>query len=340
MNRKTFIGSIIPAVASLQSLQPGPNNKALSNAARKPAYLKSGDIIGICCCSNFISLEDIQPAVNKMKEWGFAVSIGATVGKHDFTFGGSDDERRKDLQTMLDDPQIKAIMFARGGYGAVRILDIIDFDTFLSYPKWLIGFSDATIFHAHVNTNLRIATIHSKMCNSFPADFSNAEISQVQSIESIRQCLTGEKISYATPSTSHNRFGTAEGILTGGNLSMLQNIAGTKSDIDTRHKILFLEDVDEYLYSIDRLLWNLLRNGKFDKLHGLIIGGFNKIKKDDPGEEFKLDLYEMVMEKVSAFDYPVCFDFPVGHQKHNVALKCGLKHRLAIDQDTVLLTEI
>lgn len=309
------------------------------SANRTPPYLQSGDLIGICCCSGYISLEDIQPAINKIKEWGYTIRIGDTVGKRDFTFGGTDEERRNDLQSMLDDPAIKAIMFARGGYGAVRIIDDIDFEVFMSYPKWLIGFSDITIFHTHVNNNYKTATIHSKMCNSFPADWSKAEPSQIQSIESIRQCLAGEKINYSSPASIHNRSGDGAGILVGGNLSLLQNISGTNSDIDTRHKILFLEDVDEYLYSIDRMLWNLLRTGKLDKLHGLIIGGFNRLKPDDPGEEFGRDIYQMVMEKVKNFQFPVCFDFPVGHQKHNVALKCGVKFKLAVDLNGSILTE-
>ena len=339
MDRKNFIGSVFPLVASLQSfstIKSKPTFKALKHI---PPYLQKGDTIGICCPSGYISSENIQSAVNKMKEWGFLIKVGNTVGARSFMLGGTDEERTRDLQSMLDDDSIKAIMFARGGYGAVRIIDNINFEKFASFPKWLIGFSDATIFHTHLNSNYGIASIHSKMCNSFPMDWSTADSSQVESIETIKRCLTGEPMSYSVPGNEHNRIGTGEGVLIGGNLSLLQNVAGTPSDFDTRGKILFIEDVDEYLYNIDRMLWNLLRRGKFHKLKGLIIGGFNKLKPDDPGEEYGHTIYEMIMEKVKEYTFPVCFDFPVGHQKYNVALKCGIRHKLFVDQNNVNLEQ-
>jgi muramoyltetrapeptide carboxypeptidase len=240
---------------------------------------------------------------------------------------------------MLDDRDIDAILFARGGYGAVRIIDMIDFTTFKKRPKWLIGFSDATVFHSHVNRNFGIATIHSKMCNSFPADWSKAEPSQIETINSIRKCLIGEKMQYTAVANEKNRSGTGEGILIGGNLSILQNLAGTKSDIHTAGKILFVEEVSEYLYSIDRMFRNLKRTGKLDKLKALVIGGF-KNKPDDAGEEFGRTVYDIVTEVVKEFSYPVCFDFPVGHQKDNYALKCGVKHRLVVSADGVTLKEV
>lgn len=305
----------------------------------KPPYLKPGDMIGICCPSGNISTEDVQPAIIKMQEWGFVIKSGTTVGIKNFTMGGSDDQRTEDLQNMLDDPYIKAIMFARGGYGAVRIIDRVSFKKFIKAPKWLLGFSDATIFHTHLS-NFGIPSIHSKMCNSFPADWSKAEPSQIESIDSIRSCLVGEKMHYTTQANINNRVGSAEGLLIGGNLSLLQNVAGTASDFVTKGKILFIEDVEEYLYNIDRMLWNLKRTGKLSELKGLIVGGFNKLKPDDPGEEFGHTIYDMVIEKVKDYDYPVCFDFQVGHQKYNVALKCGMHHQLEIGQANVTLKEL
>ena len=287
-----------------------------------------------------ISPEDILPAVNKIKEWGFEICVGDTVGAKDFTFAGSDEQRAKDFQNMMDDPSIKAIMLGRGGYGAVRIIDKINFKKFSLKPKWIIGFSDATVFHSHLNKNYGIASIHSKMCNSFPSDWGNAEPKQIDSIESIRKCLAGEKMDYASVSNENNHPGIGEGILIGGNLSILQNLAATKSDINTDGKILFLEEVEEYLYSIDRMFWNLKRSGKLNKLEGLVLGGFNKIKPDDPGEDFGKTVYEIVLEKVSEYTYPVCFDFPVGHQKENYALKCGVKHKLTVSDNSVTLKEI
>ena len=177
------------------------------------------------------------------------------------------------------------------------------------------------------------------MCNSFPEEWSKAEPSQIETINSIRKCLVGDKMQYTATVNEKNKIGKGEGILTGGNLSILQNLAGTKSDINTKGKILFVEDAGEYLYSIDRMFWNLKRTGKLDKLNGLIIGGF-KTKPDDAGEEFGRTVYDIVTEVVKEFSYPVCFDFPVGHQKNNFALKCGVRHELAVSDNSIVLNEV
>ena len=338
MNRKDFLSAVVP-LATVATAVAGTKKIKEEDSLKIPAYLKEGDIVGITCPSGYITREEIQPAISKLEEWGFKVSVGRTVDAKDFTFAGNDELRTEDLQQMLDDRDIDAILFARGGYGAVRIIDMIDFTTFKKRPKWLIGFSDATVFHSHVNRNFGIATIHSKMCNSFPADWSKAEPSQIETINSIRKCLIGEKMQYTAVANEKNRSGTGEGILIGGNLSILQNLAGTKSDIHTAGKILFVEEVSEYLYSIDRMFRNLKRTGKLDKLKALVIGGF-KNKPDDVGEEFGRTVYDIVTEVVKEFSYPVCFDFPVGHQKDNYALKCGVKHRLVVSADGVTLKEV
>ena len=340
MKRKDFLSSIVPlgatfgAIARCKVVLEDPDSPTII-----PPYLKKGDIIGITCPAGFITIEDIQPAVNKMKEWGFAVKIGDTIGKKDFTFGGKDAERLNDLQQMLDDNTIKAIMCARGGYGAVRIIDGIDFKKIIKHPKWMIGFSDITVIHSHINRNYRIASIHSKMCNSFPSDWSKAEAVQIESIESIRKCLTGEKMNLLFTPNTNNKTGLADGELEGGNLKTLESLAGSKSDINTRDKILFVEDTGEYLYSIDRMFWNLKRTGKLSHLKGLVIGGF-KAKEDDKGEEFGKTLEEIVLEKITEYNYPVCFDFPVGHQKNNVALKCGAIHKLSVHLNECRLNEV
>ena len=332
MNRKNFLSSIIPLAAS-----PIAFNKTGSEFIKQiPPYLKKGDVIGITCPSGHITLEECQPAITKMKEWGFEIRVGNTVGLKDFTFAGTDEERLKDLQQMLDDDSIKAIMLGRGGYGAVRIIDKIDFTKFEQKPKWIIGFSDATVLHVHINHNYGIATIHSKMCNSFPEDFSKAEPVQINSIDSIRQCLVGERMKYECAANELNRYGEGIGDLVGGNLSIIENLAGSVSNLSTEGKILFIEDVGEYLYRIDSMLWNLKRSEKLNKLKGLIVGQF-RIKPDDPGEEFGKDLYEMVMEKVKEFHYPVCFNFPVGHVKENYALKYGVKHHLVVNEEGTTL---
>jgi len=339
MNRKDFLSAVVP-LATVASAAPRTAKITEEHSITIPPYLKRGDVIGIMCPSGYITREDIQPAVSKLEEWGFMVTVGKTVGARDFTFAGNDEMRTRDLQEMMDDRDIDAILFGRGGYGIVRLIDNIDFTGFKKYPKWIIGFSDATVFHSHLNKNYRIASIHSKMCNSFPSDWSHAEQKQIDSIESIRKCLTGDSMYYSAVSNHNNRPGTAEGTLIGGNLSILQNLASTRSDINTDGKILFIEEVEEYMYSIDRMLWNLKRSGKFDKLKGLILGGFNKIKPDEPGEEFGKTVYEIILEKVVQYPYPVCFDFPVGHQKENYALKCGVRHRLVVADGSVTLKEI
>ena len=336
MNRKDFLSSVIP-LATVTATFPKTISAKKKNPSKKiPPYLKKGDLIGITCPSDYISMEECLPAINKMSEWGFKVCTDNTVGAKDFNFGGTDQQRADGFQKMLDNPEIKAIMPGRGGYGAVRIIDKIDFTKFVKNPKWVIGFSDATIFHCQINDNFGIATIHSKMCNSFPDDFSTADQTQIDSIDSIRQCLIGEKMKYERPTNATNRNGVGIGDLVGGNLSIIEMLDGSISNLSTEGKILFIEDVGEYLYKIDGMLWNLKRSKKLDRLKGLIIGQF-KIKPDDPGEEFGLTLYEMVMEKVKEYNYPVCFDFPIGHVKENYALKCGMKHKLSVSSAGTVL---
>ena len=340
MKRKEFISGA--AMLAGSALLPGKSFGSTENSEAdlvRPANLKKGDTIAITCPAGFISLEDIQPAVKQMESWGFKIRLGNTVGKRDFTFGGTDEERAKDLQILLDDPGVKAIMCARGGYGVARIIDKISFTRLRERPKWIIGFSDITALHLHINRNFPMVSLHSKMCNSFPDNWDTAEPVVQETILSIRDALTGTKMKYSVTPDELNRTGIGEGILIGGNLSIIQNLMGTSSEIATNGKILFLEEVGEYLYSLDRMFMNLKRAGKLSGLKGLIIGGFNKIKTDDPGEEFGKTVYDIVMEKVENYKYPVCFNFPVGHQKNNYALKCGAMHLLTVRKDTVELVE-
>jgi muramoyltetrapeptide carboxypeptidase len=340
MNRKHFLGS---ALASALAIPSFGKSEILyeeeTGLPILPKYLKEGDTIGITSPAGYITLEEIQPAVKQIEVWGFQIKIGDTIGKKDFTFGGTDEERRKDFQLMLDDPKIKAIMCARGGYGAVRIIDGLNWTKFKAKPKWIIGFSDITVFHTHLDRNFGIASIHSKMTNSFPDDWSKAEPIQVETIESIQQMLVGIHLEYKPVPNSNNRTGKGDGVLVGGNLSLIETLAGTPSDLKTDGKILFVEDTGEYLYSIDRMLWNLKRTGKLSKLKGLIVGGF-KIRKEEDTEDFGRTLEQIVLEKVKNYSYPVCFDFPVGHQRNNFALKHGAKHRLIVNPEFVTLREI
>lgn len=344
MNRKHFLRSLTLAGAGLPLIPAIPALAAVEQAASSgvlpaiPPYLKPGDTIGITCPAGYITLDSIKPAIQQMESWGYKLRPGKTVGMRDFTFGGRDHDRSSDLQEMMDDPSIKAIMCARGGYGMVRIIDQLDFSRFVQQPKWIIGFSDITVMHCHLSANYPVASIHSKMCNSFPDDWSKADPLQQDTILSIRRALSGERMEYKTPPSAFNRMGAAEGLLVGGNLKTIESLGGSASGINTKGRILFVEDTGEYLYSIDRMFWNLKRSGKLSDLAALVVGGF-KIKTDDPGEEFGRTVIDIVMEQVKEYKYPVCFDFPVGHQKNNFALKCGVMHQLTVGTEGVELKE-
>jgi muramoyltetrapeptide carboxypeptidase len=340
MQRKQFLGlsaSLITGMALPIKKVMAPNDDE-ETVFIKPPYLKPGDTIGITSPAGYITEEEIKPAILIMEGWGYKIKIGTAIGKRDFTRGGTEIERANDLQQMLDDASVKAIMCGRGGYGSISIVDKLNWTKFKAKPKWIIGFSDITILHSHIHRNCHVASIHSKMCNSFPDDWNKAEAIQVQTINSIRDVLSGKKMKYAAIPNAENKTGVAEGILTGGNLKTIETLSGTASDINTKDKILFVEDTFEYLYSIDRMFWNLKRTGKLKGLKGLIVGGFNA-KPDDPGEEFGRTLQEIVLEKVKEHKYPVCFDFPVGQQRANFALKCGVRHTLNVSVNKISLEE-
>jgi muramoyltetrapeptide carboxypeptidase len=333
MKRKEFL-TVFPAIAAAAGHHPRESFHTITI----PPYLKSGDKIAITSPAGYITLEDIQPAKQMLESWGLVVRIGNTIGKRDYTFGGTDEERLMDLQLLLDDHTVKAVMCARGGYGVNRILDKLNFARFTKQPKWLIGFSDITALHLHLLRNCNVASIHSKMCNSFPKDWAAAEPVVQDSIVSIKRAMDGTKMKYTTLPDENNKTGIGEGLLVGGNLSIIISMMGTRSEINTDGRILFLEEVGEYLYSLDRMLVTLERSGKLNKLKGLVIGGFNKIKTDDPGEEFGRNLHAIVLSKVAGYNYPVCFGFPVGHQKDNYALRHGVNHVLTVRKDSVELS--
>ncbi len=342
MKRKRFLGTLLGSpllsAAAFHTEYKSKNGFLNDIPWRIPPYLIPGDTVGITCPAGFMTLDEIQPSMQTMKSWGYNLRVGDTVGKRDFIFGGTDEERLSDLQKMLDDPGIRAIMCARGGYGSVRIIDELDWKKFIERPKWIIGFSDITVIHAQLNHQFHIASIHSKMCNSFPENPDPAEKGQWESILSIQTALSGGKIEYPISYDQSNRIGSGQGILAGGNLKTIESLAGSASDLRTDGTILFLEDTGEYLYSIDRMFYNLKRTGKLENLSGLLIGAF-RVKPDDPGDEFGKSVYNIVLEHVAAYKYPVCFNFPVGHVRTNYAMKCGVKHELYISEDRVVFRE-
>jgi muramoyltetrapeptide carboxypeptidase len=339
MDRKDFLQSSLALAATLGlnigNAQAGLMPVMDSHTFQQPPFLKPGSCIGICSPSGPIKQDELLPAIQQIESRGFSVRIGTSIGKKQYTFGGTDAERLLDLQQMLDDERIDAVLCARGGYGMIRILDKLDLSRFVKKPKWVIGFSDATVLHLHIH-QLGVASIHSKMCNSFPANWAEADANQRASIEGIFDCLTGKTMRYTAVSHPSNRIGEAEGVLIGGNLRLLESHSGTASALDTRKKILFVEDADEYLYNIDRMFWHLKRSNQLQSLSGLIVGGF-RARPDDPGEEFGMTVEEIVLEKVNDYSFPVCFGFPVGHQKHNMPLVCGMTHRLTVTHNGTLL---
>lgn len=343
MERKSFLQVAGTTLLSMPLLSSPLWSSAASPAAKRikqPRHLQPGDTIGITCPAGFALVETIQPCKAILESWGYTVKLGETVGKTDHTFGGTDAERAADFQRMMDDPNIHAILCATGGYGTVRIIDQLNFKVFKKYPKWIIGFSDITVLHSHLHQVVGVASVHAKMCGSFPKDWELADEVQKATILSIKDALEGRQVNYPVMVSPYNRLGMAEGKLIGGNLKILENLNASASMIQTKGKILVLEDVGEPLYNIDRMFCNLLRSGKLDALSGLIIGGFSNIKVDNTAVPFGRDIYTIVQEKIGAFSYPVCFDFPVGHIKNNFALKMGMPHRLMVSNDKVALQEI
>jgi muramoyltetrapeptide carboxypeptidase len=298
-----------------------------------PPYLQKGDTFGIVCPAGYMSYEKAETCINTLQQWGFKVKIGRTLGNQFNYFSGTDEERLNDLQQMLDDVEVKAILCARGGYGLSRIIDNIDFKRFKKNPKWVIGYSDVTILHAHLFTKYKIASLHSPMASAFNNGGAENEF-----VQSLKKAITGKLYSYSCNKNLLNREGLAEGELVGGNLSLIIHLIGTVSDLDTRNKILFLEDIGEYLYNIDRMMVQLKRAGKLEKISGLIIGGFTELK--DTTLPFGQSVYDLIFEKIKEYKYPVCFDFPVSHTDKNYALKIGAKHQLSVTEKKVKLREL
>ena len=278
-------------------------------------------------------MEKVSECIRVLNEnWGFTTKVGNSIGRQYHYFSGTDEERLEDLQQMLDDDSVKAILCARGGYGLSRIIDAIDFKRFKQNPKWIIGFSDITILHSHIYRNYYISTIHAPMANAF-----NENGYQNEFVRSLRSVLEGKKIKYQVQPHAFNRKGEAVGELVGGNLALLAHLLGTDSDLKTRGRILFIEDVGEYLYNIDRMMYQLKRSGKLDKLAGLIVGGFTDMK--DTERPFGQTVHEIIRDAVAEYDYPVCFDFPVSHDEKNYALKIGVGYKLIVGKNKVVLEE-
>jgi muramoyltetrapeptide carboxypeptidase len=298
-----------------------------------PPSLQPGDTVGITCPAGYMAAEKALTCINTLEQWGYRVKVGKTLGSDSDTyFSGTDEERLHDLQEMLDDDEVKAVLCGRGGYGMGRIIDRLHFNRFKKKPKWIIGFSDITVLHAHLYSNFKIASLHAPMAAAFNDEGYNNEY-----IQSLKAVLEGKKAKYHCVPHVFNNKGEGVGELVGGNLTLLVNIIGTPSDFKTRGRILFIEDVGEYLYSTDRMMYQLKRAGKLEKLAGLILGGFTDFK--DTERPFGKTVYELIHDLVKEYDYPVCFNFPVSHDKENYALKVGVGYKLKVGKNDVLLEE-
>lgn len=292
-----------------------------------PPFLKTGDTVALVCTARKFFPEDAKPAIDLLESWGLNVKLGTTIGLDNFQLGGTDTERAADFQAQLDDENVKAIWCARGGYGTVRIIDSLDFTNFKQHPKWIMGFSDVTVLHSQLNIE-RVASLHSIM----PFTVPNAP-EEVK--ETLQKALFGEAISYTIPSKSYDVNGFASGELVGGNISILYSLLGSKSAIDTKNKILFIEDLDEYLYHIDRMMYNLKRNGYFENVKGIIVGSMTDMHDNEI--PFGQNEVQIITEIVKDLSIPIAFQFPAGHQKDNRTLILGQQVAFEVNEKEVKL---
>ncbi|MFK7903848.1 MAG: LD-carboxypeptidase [Chitinophagales bacterium] len=288
-----------------------------------PPSLQKGDKIAIVCTARSFAEDDLKSVLPVLYGWGLQPVLGTTIGLQLHQFAGSDEDRSKDFEAQLKDKNIKAILCARGGYGTVRMIDGIDFGFLEAHPKWIVGYSDVTALHSHIHTHYDTATLHATMPISFPSN-------SVEALESLRKALFGETLVHSFEAHPMNRNGIGEGQLIGGNLSILYSLMASPSDIDTAGKILFLEDLDEYLYHIDRMIVNLKRSGKLKGLRGLVIGGMTEMS--DNTTPFGKTALDIIQEHTAEYDYPVAYGFPAGHLDDNRALVMGAKARLEVGE--------
>ena len=300
---------------------------------KQPPFLQAGDTIGIVSPARKISEEEINPAIKLIESWGYKVKLADNIFAEDRQFAGTDDERAADFQNMMDDENIKAILCARGGYGSVRLIPKLDFTKFNVNPKWIIGYSDITVFHSYLNMVSGICSIHGTMPLNFPKEGIDNE-----STKALHEVLGGELNHVRFPHQKRNRMAAGTGILVGGNLSMLYSLRGTFMDLDTDGKILFIEDLDEYLYHIDRIMMNLKLGGKLEKLSGLIVGGMSDM--NDNTIPYGRTAVEIIKEAVAGYNFPIAFGFPAGHQDVNLPLMFGKYVSLQVNFEFSILKYI
>ncbi|WP_375237819.1 LD-carboxypeptidase [Aurantibacter sp.] len=313
-----FFGSFS---VNAQQLAKNLNSKALI----QPPFLKAGDTVAIVAPAGILKnrTQEIRDAVSLLKKWGLNAVVGKNVFNNGGHFAGTDEERCEDFQSALDNPNIKAIWSARGGYGSVRVLDLLDYTQFKNSPKWIIGYSDITAFHNQMNV-LGFQSIHAIMCTSVTDELKE----NPESVTTFKKSLFGENLSYTLESSKYNRIGEVKGQLVGGNLAILTSMLGSKTSLATKGKILFIEEIGEYAYSIDRMLQSLKRAGYFKDCAGLIIGDMSKVKKNTT--KFGKPVQQIILDVVADYNFPVAFNMKAGHEPDNRALIFGAEIELKV----------
>ena len=292
-------------------------------------YLKRGDTVAIVSPARAIEKEKVDPAIRFLESHGLTVIVGENVFNIHNQMAGTESEKVSDIQSFIDNPEVKAIISTRGGYGCVRIIDLLNFTRLAEQKKWFVGYSDVTVFHNHIHSNFHVPTIHGTM----PVNISNEPNEmEIISNQTLIDALFGKELVYSLPKHLLNKPGDAAGEIVGGNLSMLYSLCGSQSDIDTSGKILFIEDLDEYLYHVDRMMMNLKRTGKLNKLAALVVGGMSDM--NDNAIPSGKTAEEIILEYTKGENYPVYFGFEAGHQQPNKAMRFGMN---AIIKDNQLI---
>jgi len=315
----TFIYISIISNMNVFSQSNIKQSNVLKTQLIQPEPLKSGDTISILAPSGVLNNFDnkITKAIDIFKSWGLNVVLGNHIYDKNGHFAGTDKNREKDFQKALDNKNIKAIWCARGGYGAVRIIDKLNFDNYLKNPKWIIGFSDITVIHNKLNF-LNSESIHAMMITGFEDIGQNND-----SLSKLKNVLFGDSLSYSIASNKNNKTGKSEGIIVGGNLTLIQSTIGSKTELKMKDKILFIEEIGEYAYHIDRMLYSLKRAGYFENCKGLIVGQISDLKKNTT--DFGRSINELILDVLDEYNFPILFDFPAGHEKTNFPIILGRK---------------
>ncbi|WP_082331962.1 S66 peptidase family protein [Mangrovimonas xylaniphaga] len=312
------------------------SNSQTPNKLIQPEYLKVGDTVAIVAPSGILKNreDEVQGAIALLESWGLYAKVGAHVFSQDNHFAGTDAQRAADFQKALDDPAVSAIWCARGGYGSVRILDRLDYTKFKQHPKWLIGYSDITALHSQIH-NLGYETLHALMCVSLTKDLAEIQ----DTVETFKKALFGESLSYSLNGSSYNRTGSVTAPLVGGNLTMLHTMLGSETSLDTSGDILFIEEIGEYKYHIDRMLQSLKRAGYFENCKGVLVGDMSNLRKNTT--PWGTSIEQLILDALSDYDFPIAFNMPAGHEKDNRAMILGRTIEMTVTKEgtTVVFME-